>query len=66
MARRKVRRLRDAGITIPVDYTYTDSAVDLPLLHAATHRFLIEPSARDLSRIQAALPDGTTILRAGV
>jgi phosphatidylglycerophosphatase C len=58
----KVDRLVEAGITLPVDSAYTDSAVDLPLLRAATHRYLVEPSARDLERIRAELPDDVTVL----
>ncbi|MBF9132993.1 HAD-IB family phosphatase [Plantactinospora sp. S1510] len=58
----KVDRLRDAGISLPVDYAYTDSAVDLPLLKVATHRYLIEPSTRHRDRIRAVLPDNVTVL----
>lgn len=58
----KVDRLRDAGITLPVEYAYTDSAADLPLLQASVHRWLIDPSTHDRQRIQAVLPDNVTIL----
>jgi phosphatidylglycerophosphatase C len=58
----KVQRLRDAGVALPVDYAYTDSLSDLPLLRAATHRYLIEPSAQDLTRLQAAFPGAVTVL----
>jgi phosphatidylglycerophosphatase C len=60
----KVQRLRAAGVTLPVDYAYTDSAVDLPLLQVATHRYLVEPSRRHLDRIQAALADTVTVIDA--
>ena len=58
----KVDRLRTAGIDLPVDFAYTDSAVDLPLLRVAVHRFLVAPSERDLARVRAALPDAVVVL----
>lgn len=58
----KAQRLRDAGVTLPVDYAYTDSLSDLPLLRAATHRYLIEPSRQHLARLQTALPGAVTVL----
>jgi phosphatidylglycerophosphatase C len=60
----KVDRLRDAGITLPVDYAYTDSAVDLPLLQVATHPYLVQPSTRHLDRVQAVLGNRVTVLPA--
>jgi phosphatidylglycerophosphatase C len=60
----KVDRIRAAGIALPVDYAYTDSAVDLPLLQVARQRFLIEPARRDRTRVMLALPDGVNILTA--
>ncbi|MFI6977469.1 haloacid dehalogenase-like hydrolase [Embleya sp. NPDC050154] len=52
---RKVARIRAAGITDPITHAYTDSSVDLPLLAAATHRYLIDPSPAHLTRIRARL-----------
>jgi phosphatidylglycerophosphatase C len=49
----KVRRLASAGISIPVAYAYTDSANDLPLLLAATERYVVDPAPRLLRRIRA-------------
>ncbi|MFG3303411.1 haloacid dehalogenase-like hydrolase [Micromonospora chersina] len=60
----KVQRLRDAGVTLPVDYAYTDSLSDLPLLRAARHRYLVEPSSEHLTRLRAALPGAVTVLTA--
>jgi phosphatidylglycerophosphatase C len=57
----KVDRLVAAGVALPVDYAYTDSAVDLPLLRAARRRFLVEPAARQLARVRTALPDVVAI-----
>ena len=59
----KVRRLTAAGITLPVAYAYTDSAADLPLLLAATHRFVVDPAPRRLRRIQVLAGPGCTALR---
>lgn len=53
----KLDRLRQVGVHAPIDHAYTDSALDLPLLAAATHRVLIEPTPRDLNQIRTALPD---------
>jgi phosphatidylglycerophosphatase C len=58
----KVRRLTEAGITLPVAYAYTDSAADLPLLLAATHRFVVDPRPRRLRRIQVLAGPGCTAL----
>ena len=49
----KVRRLTAAGISIPVAYAYTDSVNDLPLLLAATERYVVDPGPRLLRRIRA-------------
>jgi phosphatidylglycerophosphatase C len=49
----KVRRLAAAGISIPVAYAYTDSVNDLPLLLAATERYVVDPGPRLLRRIRA-------------
>jgi phosphatidylglycerophosphatase C len=48
----KVRRLAAAGISIPVAYAYTDSVSDLPLLLAATERYVVDPRPRLLRRIR--------------
>ncbi|GIH17522.1 haloacid dehalogenase-like hydrolase [Rugosimonospora africana] len=40
----KVHRLRAVGIRTPVEYAYTDSAVDIPLLMAARNRYLVAPT----------------------
>ena len=48
----KVRRLTAAGISIPVAYAYTDSVNDLPLLLAATQRYVVDPGPRLLRRIR--------------
>jgi phosphatidylglycerophosphatase C len=58
----KVRRLTAAGITLPVAYAYTDSAADLPLLLAATNRFVVDPAPRRLRRIQVLAGPGCTAL----
>jgi phosphatidylglycerophosphatase C len=49
----KLRRLAAAGVTFPVAYAYTDSVTDLPLLLAATERYVVEPAPRHLRRIRA-------------
>ncbi|MGC0421166.1 haloacid dehalogenase-like hydrolase [Embleya sp. AB8] len=52
---RKVERIRAAGITDPITHAYTDSSVDLPLLAAATHRYVVDPSPERSARIRARL-----------
>ena len=59
----KVRRLTAAGITLPVAYAYTDSAADLPLLLAATNRFVVDPAPRRLRRIRVLAGPDCTALR---
>ena len=59
----KVRRLREAGIPLPVAFAYTDSASDLPLLTLAGTRVLIDPSPSTVARVRAALGDGFSVLR---
>jgi phosphatidylglycerophosphatase C len=59
----KVRRLAAAGITIPVAYAYTDSVADLPLLLAATERFVVDPRPRQLRRIRGRAGPGCIALR---
>jgi phosphatidylglycerophosphatase C len=59
----KLRRLAAAGVTFPVAYAYTDSATDLPLLLAATERYVVEPSPRHLRRIRAKAGPKYVVLR---
>jgi phosphatidylglycerophosphatase C len=58
----KVRRLRAAGIETPVEYAYTDSAVDIPLLLVARHRYLVAPRAGHLRVILDKVGPGCTVL----
>ncbi|GAA2096641.1 HAD family hydrolase [Kitasatospora saccharophila] len=58
----KVARLGESGIAVPVDHAYTDSSMDLPLLRAAEHRYLVEPRPRTVARVRAALGAGFTVL----
>ncbi|MFI1581664.1 haloacid dehalogenase-like hydrolase [Embleya sp. NPDC020630] len=60
---RKVERIRAAGITGPITHAYTDSSVDLPLLNAAAHRYLIDPSPAHLTRIHTHLGPTYVVLR---
>ncbi len=59
----KVRRLAAAGIAIPVACAYTDSLTDLPLLLAATERFVVDPRPRQLRRIRGRAGPGCIALR---
>ncbi len=59
----KVRRLIAAGITIPVACAYTDGVSDLPLLLAATERYVIDPGPRRLRRIRRRAGPVTVALR---
>jgi phosphatidylglycerophosphatase C len=59
----KVRRLAAAGVTIPVAYAYTDSMTDLPLLLAATERFVVDPRPRLLRRIRGRAGPACVALR---
>jgi phosphatidylglycerophosphatase C len=58
----KVRRLRAAGIATPVAYAYTDSAVDIPLLLAARHRYLVAPRPGHLRLILDRVGRGCVVL----
>lgn len=58
----KVHRLRAAGIRVPVEYAYTDSAVDIPLLLAARHRYLVAPTPGHHRIILDKVGDGCTVL----
>ncbi|QLY28723.1 HAD-IB family phosphatase [Nocardia huaxiensis] len=51
----KLQRLREKGFSGPISCVYTDSSVDLPLLTAATQRFLVEPATTHRKRIHATL-----------
>jgi phosphatidylglycerophosphatase C len=59
----KVRRLIAAGITVPVAYAYTDSVSDLPLLLAATERYVVDPGRRRLRRIRGKAGPNCAALR---
>jgi phosphatidylglycerophosphatase C len=59
----KLRRLAAAGISFPVAYAYTDSVTDLPLLLAATERYVVEPSRRHLRRIRGKAGPTVVVLR---
>jgi phosphatidylglycerophosphatase C len=61
----KVRRLTAAGISIPVAYAYTDSVNDLPLLLAATERYVVDPGPRLRRRIRGKAGPQCTPLRSG-
>ncbi|MEV4474546.1 HAD-IB family phosphatase [Nonomuraea sp. NPDC049504] len=58
----KVRRLEQAGVVPPIEYAYSDSAVDLPLLRAAKHPVLVGPSPRTRQRVRAALGADPAVL----
>jgi len=53
----KIRRLGEAGFATRIAHAYTDSRSDLPLLLAATNRYVVAPSPRTLRRILRAAPD---------
>ena len=59
----KLRALQAAGVVLPVEHAYSDSATDLPLLRAARTVHLVDPTARDLARLRAALGDDVEVLR---
>jgi phosphatidylglycerophosphatase C len=59
----KLRRLAAAGITFPVACAYTDSVTDLPLLLAATERYVVEPAPRHLQRIRGKAGPQCVVLR---
>jgi phosphatidylglycerophosphatase C len=58
----KVHRLRAAGISTPVEYAYTDSAVDIPLLLAARNRYLVAPTSGHLRIILDKVGRSCTVL----
>ena len=59
----KLRALAAAGVALPVEHAYSDSASDLPLLRAARTAHLVDPTARDLARLQRALGDDVEVMR---
>lgn len=59
----KLRALRAAGVRLPVDHAYSDSASDLPLLLAARTPHVVDPTPRDWPRLQQALGAGVDLLR---
>lgn len=61
----KLRMLRDAGFTAPIEMAYTDSFADLPLLQAAARPVVVNPKAGSVARFRAVLPPGTPILNWG-
>lgn len=58
----KVHRLRAVGIRTPVEYAYTDSAADIPLLLAARNRYLVAPTPGHHRIILDKVGDGCTVL----
>jgi len=59
----KLRALEAAGVPLPVDHAYSDSARDVPLLRAARTPHVVDPSRRDLRRLRHALGDDVEVLR---
>lgn len=59
----KVRALRAAGVPLPVDHAYSDSASDLPLLRAARVPHVVDPAPRDLARLRRELGLDVDVLR---
>ncbi|WP_299036062.1 haloacid dehalogenase-like hydrolase [uncultured Pseudokineococcus sp.] len=59
----KMRALEAAGVVLPVDHAYSDSARDVPLLRAARVPHVVDPSRRDLRRLRRALGDDVEVLR---
>lgn len=51
----KLRALHAAGVELPVDHAYSDSASDLPLLRAARTPHVVDPGPRDWSRLRREL-----------
>jgi phosphatidylglycerophosphatase C len=58
-----VRALRAAGVPLPVDHAYSDSASDLPLLRAARVPHVVDPAPRDLARLRRELGQDVDVLR---
>lgn len=61
----KVRMLREAGFTAPIQVAYSDSSADLPLLQAAVRPVVVNPKAGRVDLFRKALPAGTPILNWG-
>ena len=61
----KMRMLREAGFTEPVEQAYSDSSADLPLLQAATRPVVVNPKAGSVAMFRRVLPAGTPILNWG-
>ncbi len=53
----KVTRLREAGLSLPVEYAYADSAHDVALLLAARNPVAVEPGRISWRALRAAVPD---------
>lgn len=60
----KLARLRAAGLDLPLEHAYTDSAHDVPLLLAARHRHAVEPRRAHWRALRVAVPN-CTILTSG-
>ena len=60
---RKLRALREAGVELPVEHAYSDSAADLPLLRAARTAHLVHPSPRHLALLLRELGPDVEVLR---
>lgn len=58
----KLRALEAAGVELPVNHAYSDSASDLPLLLAARTPHVVDPTPRDWPRLQRALGDDVDLL----
>lgn len=59
----KVDALVSAGVVLPVEHAYSDSFTDLPLLQAARGAHVVDPAARDQTRLQRALGTDVEVLR---
>ncbi|WP_298806298.1 haloacid dehalogenase-like hydrolase [uncultured Pseudokineococcus sp.] len=59
----KVTALRAAGVELPVDHAYSDSARDLPLLRGARVPHVVDPTRRDLRRLRRGLGRDVEVLR---
>ena len=61
----KVRMIREAGYTAPIQRAYTDSSADLPLLLAAETPVVVNPKAQRIDYFRERLPPGTPMLNWG-
>lgn len=57
----KLRALKAAGVSLPVDDAYSDSYSDLPLLKCARKPHIVNPSPRDLKRLRRVLGDDVDV-----